>query len=491
MQQKVQETSIDDFSGGQVTVGSPFNLKENVSPACINVYADRFGSLRRRGGFTKVNASAPSDDTAYGLFDYEVSPSVRKVVAQVGTAIYKMDNLDGTFDQLKTGMTATRFHAVNFNNTLIITNGADTVQTWDGSAASTSDLSAAPKGTRMAVWYNYVWMVGQDANNLRYSDAGDYTTWPAGNTWGIHSYRGDKLYGFGLLRRLMFVFKKYAIFKISYLGGYPLLDVQQVDADIGCYSPDTIQNVNWAGNKGLMFLGSDKAVYFFDGYNSPLPVSAPIEFDNGEATITMEKIYTDLSNASAINYPDKNWYILFLPLAATGDGTIEVAICFDYSKTPMAIWPMDNMNAAVSSIIIDPSDNSQKAMFMDYHGYLQEMEKGTTDNGTAITANWATKHISRGSTFTLKQERTAKLIAEATGNYNLTLEYRPNWKTSWGSKAVSLKGEGSELAVTRDIDIPVLSNHIQYRIGSTTNQPSWQVYSLASIFKTGGVGTSE
>lgn len=491
MIQKVQETNIDDFSGGQITVGSPFNLKEDTTPACINTYADRFGSLRRRGGITKVNSSAASDNTAYGLFDYEVSAGVHKQIAQVSTVIYKMDALDGTFDSLKTGMTAARFHAVNFNNTLLITNGTDTVQSWDGAAASTSDVAAAPTGTRMAVWYNYVWMLGQDANNIRYSNAADHTTWDAADTWGIHSYRGDKLYGFALLRRLMFAFKKYGIFKISYLGGYPLLDVQQVDSDTGCYSPDTIQNVNWAGKKGLMFLGSDKAVYFFDGYNAPIPVSAPIELDNDEATITMAKIYTDLSNASAINYPDKNWYILFLPLLATADGTIEVAICFDYSKTPMAIWPMNNMNASASSIILDTTDNSQKAMFMDYHGYLQRMEHGTTDNATAITANWASKHISRGSKFALKQERTAKIIAEDTGNYDLTLEYRSNWKTSWGSKTVNLQAEGSELTMTKDMDIPVLSNHIQYRVGSITDQPNWQVYSLASNFKSQGVGVSE
>jgi len=502
MYKGVSEFNITDFNGGLLTSGNPFLAKANTSPNCLNVYADRFGNLVRRDGITAVNSTDLGGGTGYGLFDYEVNASQRKIVFVIDDKIYKMDNWDGVYDEIGSGFIKERWCFCNFNNTLLMVSPSNVAQYWDGASDYTTDLPQIPYGTsRIIAWKQRIWAIGADDHDLRYSAPNDYTDWPSENTWGIFSYAGDANQALALLRDFLFVFKKHSIYKVAYLGGSPLLDVQDTGALTGTISSDTVRTVVWQGRKGLMFLGTDGKVYFFDGYNAPLAVSDPISDDNGEAPFDMTQLNLGaIENAHAVVWPDYNWYILFIPKKPSS--TNNYALVFDYSKAPMAIWVWDNMNASCSAIC--KFKNKNRALFIDYDGDLQRMQYGNDDNGTPITAYWYSPHMIRGSVATLKGSRFVRITLKNVGDFTLKFRYRTGWDTDWQEEEFTMLGGGDVLgstfvlgqsalggdrAVDKDLALPVHSNHIQFGVYSDGSIPSFEIYSMVEILSTpAGVG---
>jgi len=501
MLNRVEELNITDFAGGLLTGGNPYTAKKNTTPNCLNVYADIFGNLARRDGITKFNSTALGGGTGYGLFDYEVTSGIRKIVVVIDDTIYKIDHWDGIYDSLRTGLTAERWGFTNFDNYLIMVSATNEAQVWDGSNSATTPLSAMPSGTTQVIsWKQRVWALGGDDHDISYSETSDHTSWPTENTWGIYSYAGDSNQAFGLLRDFLFVFKKYSIFKVTYLGGSPLLDVQDVGAPTGTMSPDSVQQITWQGKKGLMFYGTDGKVYFFDGYSPPISVSDHVEEDNGETTWCMDFVNkNDLGIIHSINWTEKNWYVLFAPKKPSS--TCNYAIVFDYSKAPMAVWPWDNYNASASAMA--KFGNTNRAIFVDYSGDMHRMEYGNNDNGTPITSYWYSVHSVRGSIVKVKGSRFVRISLKNVGDFGLSFKYRTDWGLSWKDETFTMLGGGDTLgvdfvlgtsvlggdrAVDKDLSLPIQSNHVQFGIYSAANQPKYEIYSMVELYKTQGAG---
>lgn len=102
-----------------------------------NFNLDRDG-LRKRGGTQKVNVAAVSGTPQIlGIFDYRLSGSSFQVFVASDGSIYK-----NTTTTIKTGWsTSDKPSFAVHGDTLFICNGNDTPQTWDGVAASTSNIT--------------------------------------------------------------------------------------------------------------------------------------------------------------------------------------------------------------------------------------------------------------------------------------------------------------------------------------------------------------
>jgi hypothetical protein len=97
------------------------------------------GGRRKRGGTAHVNSSAVSGTPRFmRLYDY---------ILTTGTQFLMMAGNDGKFyknytDTIKTGLSTSNYWDVSaMNDLLVFTDGASTLQTWDGAAGSSSDVS--------------------------------------------------------------------------------------------------------------------------------------------------------------------------------------------------------------------------------------------------------------------------------------------------------------------------------------------------------------
>lgn len=96
------------------------------------------GGRETRGGTSKVNTTSYASQLM-GIHDYILRSGTQYVVvATADGKIYKNDTTT-----IKTGLTANKFTSFAvMADTLYICNGHDTVQTWNGSADSTSDITS-------------------------------------------------------------------------------------------------------------------------------------------------------------------------------------------------------------------------------------------------------------------------------------------------------------------------------------------------------------
>ena len=98
------------------------------------------GGVGTRGGTTKDNSTAvTSSPDIRGLYYFRLNNSTDfKVFATSAGSVYK-----DTTTTIKTGMSSSnKFWFETFENTLYICDGASVVQTWDGSAGSTSAITS-------------------------------------------------------------------------------------------------------------------------------------------------------------------------------------------------------------------------------------------------------------------------------------------------------------------------------------------------------------
>ena len=121
------------------------NLNPDLIPAesmteAVNINLHN-GGRETRGGVTKVNAGAiAGTPRIMGVFQFRKKDGTTAIVT--ATADGKIQKDYSTV--LKTGLTINKFSTFEvLNDTLYICNGANVPQTWDGVAASTSDLAAA------------------------------------------------------------------------------------------------------------------------------------------------------------------------------------------------------------------------------------------------------------------------------------------------------------------------------------------------------------
>lgn len=393
---------IEDFSPGLRTTGIHF-ARVNTSPKTMNFRSGKDRLLRKRPGFD-YEIQGISNVPVTGLYEYGIGVSNRKQVAHIGSNIYKMDNYDGNWDILQTGIASNitsefdTFTSTAGNILLHCTHNNDPLHYWAGSDTTMTSVtsSGAPAPKYIKVWQNHVWAAGIAANpsRLRYSNVATYSEW---QTDGIDNYDdnfqtrdGDYITGLGVLRGNLYVFKRHSIFRVTYLGGTPLINVLQVVDDVGAVSSKTICEgaISITGDNGvtsikevLMFLTADKQVVAFDG-STIYPLTDQVAQDNFYSPISMQTLNdAALSEAHAIYYSPEDSYILFAANSSYNTATHAIVI---NTKT-RGIYTWDNM-AFRSSTVRITENNQQVPMMGSYTGEFYRFWWGSKDRSATFTS---------------------------------------------------------------------------------------------------------
>ena len=349
-------------------------------------------------------------------------------------------------------------------------------------------VSAAPLGKYLTIWKNYVFIAGVigNVNQVRYSTLSDYTSWPAANTLNFDTNDGDVITGVRTLKGRMYIFKRYSVHRVSFLGSNPTFQVDQV-LGLGCPSHFSIKEVDMGGEIGsvLIFPTTDKKLAIFDGYNVNIVHDVTTEESNDlfaaadDQPITfadMDYTYIDKFHASV--KCDSSEYIFYVVLS--GDTTVKYGFVFDY-KTG-GVYPYDGQIFA-SSLYMMATDKSRILYNAGYTGYLWEMESGDSDDGTNINAYWVSSKVKVESLGILNKLLLLginhKFITSAS-TLNMTKEYRLDWNVSWLASENFAYNHNDELAFgkTTMFDVGTIENMFQVKITDNSSNPAPTLYSL-------------
>lgn len=361
--------------------------------------------------------------------------------------------------------------------------------TYTGTGSATA-VSAAPISKFIIVWQNYCLAFGLrgSPNGYKYSDISDYTTWPSANSFvnAFNTNDGDVITGIRLLKGKLYVFKRYSVHRITYLGSNPTFRIDQI-LGVGSPSHYTIKEVDLGGDLGtvLIFLTTDKKLAIFDGYNVQV-VNENLTEENNDlfgssddqplSFADMNYTYTDLFHAVAKT--DTSEYILYCVLGS--DTSVNYAFVFDWRTG--GIFPYDGQ--IFSSSVYSISTNKVKILYTGgYSGYMWQQESGNSDDGSAINAYWVSGKIKPNNASLINRLLQLALHFKEISSgstLNLDFQYRLDWNTSWTTVENVNYDRSNDYAFgkTALFDIGTIENMIQTKIKDNSTNPATTLYGI-------------
>ncbi len=270
---QVQSPAYSSFPGG-LNIRDFWNtIGDDELTVASNIRLDEGGVIRRRGGWTKLSATAVG--TAGNLIGvYHGSWLIagvltRYVLATDGVKVFYGTGgawTDITGAVVNTAASTSLISFLGFNNTVIGYGGTSAPWSWDGTAGAIVALAGSPPtGNIGIVWQNRVFFagVGTARTRLYYSDIGNAGVWGASSYVDVPSpYDGDEITGLAILYGNLIVFKRHSIYIIQ--GDAPeSWVISKTNSAVGCVSPYSIVGVD-----NLVYFVSDKGLYAMNLSNS-------------------------------------------------------------------------------------------------------------------------------------------------------------------------------------------------------------------------------
>lgn len=367
-----------NFNGGLNSTSGPLSVSNNESSSLQNIDFNKYGSILKRNGYTALNTSAISGTPASdGLWWYEYSSSgsyASFLMNITNGVVYKMDSLDGTWDDITGMATVTAgnfFDFENFLNEVYITNGTDAPLKWNGSSnVSLMTVPANLTKAKVVVQYNnYLFLGNVTVNSVAYPsrfywcEIKDTSTWLSTSYIEVSKDDGQQIQQMWVMGDRLVIFKDRSIYFISFTGDNDIpFTLSRSNSPVGCIAPFSVQEVE----NGLIFLSYD-GFYYFDGNNS-YKISLKIQ-----NTINSYNI-TRLAQARSMRQKSKNRYFCSLP--SNGQTANDTVIVWDWLLNAFSAYSGISA-AAMTTVYV--SGIEERVYFSDYSGFVYRMDTGSDD----------------------------------------------------------------------------------------------------------------
>lgn len=382
-----------NFNGGLNTTSGPLSVKDNESSDLQNIDFNKFGSILKRNGYTALNTSAISGSAASdGLWWYEFVSSgayASNLIDITNGKFYKMDDLDGTWDDVTGAITITAGNFCDFENwlnTVYVTNNTDVPFKWVGSgnAAVMTVPTNLTKAKCVVQYNNYLFLgnvvVGGTTHKSRFywSNLKDDSTWLTTSFIEISKDDGQQIMNMVVMGDRLVVFKERSIYNVFFTGDADIpFNVQKSNSNVGCAAQHSVQEVE----NGLVFLSYD-GFYYYDGNNS-----YKISFNIQNTLLDYNS--TRFNQARSMRQKTKNRYFCSLP--SSGQTNNDVVVVWDWQLNAFSLYS-GIAGAAMASVYL--SGISERIYFGDYAGFVYRMDTGTNDYplnvATAISSYYYT-----------------------------------------------------------------------------------------------------
>jgi len=374
-----QPFSLRNFTGGLNSTAGSLGLENSESSDLRNVDFNKFGSILKRNGYTHLNStaisSAPTND---GLHWYEAVLSgtlTRKLITVADGKLFKMDDLDGTWDDITGSLTITEGNFCDFDNFLnevYITNNVDVPFKWSGSGngAAMTVPTGLTKAKFVKQYNNYLFLANVTVSGtvhqsrVYWSNIKDTGTWDSANFIEVAKDDGQDITGIRVLSDRLVIYKSRSIYNMLFTGDsdipFILPGGGKSNSAVGCVAPFSIQELE----NGHIFLSHD-GWYFYDGNNS-YKISEKI------TTTFLETNTTRLNQARSCVQRNKNRYLCALPTDTEND----LVFVFDIFNNSWSIY--DGMAcSSMATVYVDGVD--ERPYFGDYAGYVYRADTGADD----------------------------------------------------------------------------------------------------------------
>jgi hypothetical protein len=371
------------LNGGLNSTSGPLNVADNESSDLQNIDFDKFGSILKRSGYTSLNTggiyASTSTESVDGLFWAEFTSAgaiTREAVTVCGGKVYKMDALDGQWDDVSGGASITSgnfFASEMYNATLFLTNNVDVPLKYV--TLDTVKTAGVPTGLTKARFVcqfnNYFFYANVTVSGLAYPTRVYFSALRAPETWDsadwieVSKDDGQEITGLKVAGDRLVVYKEKSIYNVFYTGDadipFILPGGGKSNSSVGCVAPFSIQEVE----NGHVFLSYD-GLYYYDGLNS-YKISEKISntFD------LMDK--SRFSQAKSLVHKSKSRYWLSLPLS--GQTKNSRIIMWDYYNNAFSVYVGINASAMATFFV----NGQERPYFGDYDSMIYRADIGRDD----------------------------------------------------------------------------------------------------------------
>jgi hypothetical protein len=477
--------TVDDCKSGVNYAFDITSLTADQTPNSMDVEFVQ-GGWRKRFGREALNSTVGAGAVGHSAVDFGVVSGTHKQVIHFGTNVYAMDDMDGTLTSIRASAPNERSFNAKVKAYVIQSYDDNSAPYyWDGSAAAMAVVSASAPGFKRAIEFQgYLMAMNTSANPMRvyYEDintmiggtfANYFTLTPAPND--------DEISDPFLLNGRLYVGSKYAIFRVSYVGGITVFEYKQVISDVGIV-PGTLQVViTKEYGQAALFLGTDQRVYLFDGAN--IKSISDLYYDHNDYTEISLDLIDPVYKTNSFAVVDTRLRVYRLFITKYGETTNRFS--FNVDLDTFAAYPFQNMTLSDGAMCYD-AQGRQQLVCLGYDGIAYKMFSETnTDAGTAIDDYWESPIVTSKDS-TIKQGQTLTLHLKPVSQDNLTVYDKCDYANGWqkrcdirlcssrdrllGTSLVLATGTlGSYVDVIRAaVNVPVACNSYRFKISSNS-----------------------
>lgn len=451
------------YAEGNGNQGQPTTVREGTT-----IYTGTFSYRVNNDGLYAVVSQTLSSSSAiagtsllFGAFINATNLSTYKLRVNDGTNNYDSAILtaNGTWQYQSlsfnpmSGSTAIRAQVISLSSSTIY---IDLVGIVNSSVGTIQDLS----------------------DRLQRSVSGTYDTWTGGDsgTNDITTPGDVGLTGSFILQDRMYVTKAWNIYRITYTGSVPLLDIKQARSVVGTKSPRSVKNIDLPGiGEVVIFLGTDRNLYLFDGFASTV-LTDGIQLNNNITSVYTDNINTQaLDKVFSVNHSDLGFYEIFLPI---GDAiTPNYSIVYDYKNK--AFWPHSNRNFSCGNVSDDGSGERIIMVSGATNGFTYQLDVGSSDDGSAINGYWTSFKL--GADYSLNKIDEFLMATDSIA-CTPTFQWRCNYETAYITKTLKTSTH------RHDFDPSRIDNLIQFKITDNATSPSFKIWHVRALERSIGIG---
>jgi hypothetical protein len=391
---------VYSITDGLNTIKSGVRIGPTELKNCQNIRFRPVGGFRWRQGYSTLGNQPNA--AATGLYMARFSTPTNVAFRTQGTKIEKMDNLDGTWDDITGAVSLTSgqnrlFSFAILNDIVIAVNGTDNAVQINSSLTA-STVGALPGSAIPTFVYEhrgYMWYI--TSNAAFFSDLNTPATVGANNFIRVGGKNGGEHVGGVDFQGRNYVFKRHAIHAVEFQPTqvnssgdlFPFIEIANpVVPGVGTQSPHSIvkftlpaTNTKESGRELVFFVDQFGVPRIFDGESS-VAIGTNILTSRDETITSLEDMErTRLPYVWAVNDASNNLIYCFM----TSEGGTQHDVCWVLDYTTSFAWSRDSYAKSFNcGAIFETTDGIFKPYFADYNGQVYEMDRGQTDNGTAI-----------------------------------------------------------------------------------------------------------
>ncbi len=413
-----ENIQLPEQSGHEVLTGGILGLADPFSPVSRPlgylssvknlIRADKTGA-ETRPGRAQIGDKV-GNSRILGLAALYTQAGAKKLVTGSGAAWMVYDSTSKKWESLKTGLTNdTKFEGACIDDLLILTNGKEEVQKYNGSISNLG--GSPPKSPFIAVGYRRVFLVNLP-HQLAACDPANPEEWSGEDsaTISINAKDGDEITWIQFYGTNLYIWKRHSLHELHGPElGYVSANWRNFKvANVGTPNGRTI-----AGVGGALFWLSDspnsKGIVAWTGGGSPQLISDPIKG-------IIDRINWDYISTAAAGTDGNGNYLLSVPLDTATTPTHTIVYC----TIDGSWWLWDGWVPTVYGSYRLSTDK-ETYLFGDNTGYVYSIG-GDDDAGQAISYEAIVGPAVLGSATQEKRVRRAYIIASGKEQETFTLD---------------------------------------------------------------------